>query len=161
MPGRRAASAATVSAMVEVFGELLRQQRLGGKRGVLSQKTLARAIGLSASMVTLLESGERRPTREQILRIATVLVLSPVQTDELLLAGGHFPSAYDRTPPADEDLLLVADILGDEAISEEAKLRFRLAIRLAALQWRPDSLDVTALWKQLHQRPTSSEGQPG
>src|SRR5512133_1590228 len=106
--------------MEKPFPAVLRRWR--DNRGV-SQKALARLVGLSASMIALLEVGDRRPTREQILRIAAALSLGSKDTDELLLSGGQLPSVYDRTSPSDPDLMLFADVLGDPAIPREEKRR--------------------------------------
>ncbi len=135
------------------FSEVLERFR----NGRLTRKDLARQIGLSPAMITLFLSGERRPNRNQTLRMAVALSLEPAETDELLLAAGHLPAVYDRTPPTDYDLMLVASILGDSQIPDRDKERFRFAIRLAALYWRPDSLDLEALRGQLAGRPGRSQ----
>ncbi len=123
------------------------------RNGRLTRKDLAQQIGLSPAMITLFLSGERRPNRNQTLRMAAALGLEPAETDELLMAAGHLPAVYDRTPPTDYDLMLVASILGDSQIPDRAKERFRLAIRLAGLDWRPDALELGALHGQLVGHP--------
>ena len=125
--------------MPESFATVLRRCR---DRSGVPQKSLAQQVGLSPSMIALLELAERRPTRQQILRIATALALTATEADELLLAGGQLPSVYDRISPADPDLLLLADVLGDLGIPEQDKLRLRLLLRLECQRWRPEAFDL-------------------
>ena len=132
--------------MSEQFGASLR--RLREARG-LTQKALAQQIELSPAMVGLIEAGERRATRGQILRAAEALDLSPGERDSLLEAAGHLPAAYDRVPPTDPDLRLLAELLGDPTLSAEERRALRLAVRLAALRWRPGLLDLNPLGDQL------------
>jgi transcriptional regulator with XRE-family HTH domain len=117
-------------------------------RGV-SGRALASALGLSPSMVSLFESDDRRPSRSQIRAIGQMLELSEAEIDSLLIAGDHLPAAFDRVPPTDPDVLLVARVLADERLPESDRERFRLAIRLAAWEWQPDSVDLKLLSPQL------------
>jgi transcriptional regulator with XRE-family HTH domain len=134
--------------MPEQFGPLLRRRREA--RG-LTQKALAQRIDLSPAMVGLIESGERRAARGQILRAAAALDLPAAERDELLAAAGHLPAAYDRVPPTDPDVRLLVELLGDPALAPEGRRALRLAVRLAALRWRPDLLDLSPLAEQLDQ----------
>jgi transcriptional regulator with XRE-family HTH domain len=132
--------------MAEQFGAYLR--RLREAKG-LTQKTLAQRIDLSPAMVGLIESGERRATRGQILRAASALEASVEEQDRLLDSAGQLPAAYDRVPPTDPDVRLLAEILGDPKLSAEERREVRLAVRLTALRWRPGLVDLSLLGEQL------------
>jgi hypothetical protein len=111
-------------------------------------------------MVGLIEMGERRATRAQILRAAEALGLAPEDRDALLHAAGHLPGAYDSVPPTDPDVLLLAELLGDPGLSANDRRALRLAVRLAAARFRPSLLDLGPLAGQLDP-PGSSEPSPG
>ena len=111
------------------LGVLLSRAR--ESRGV-SGRALAAALGLSPSMISLFESDDRRPSRTQVLTIGQTLELPDEEVDRLLIAGEHLPTAYDRVPPTDPDVLLVARLLADERLPDADRARFRLALRLAA-----------------------------
>jgi transcriptional regulator with XRE-family HTH domain len=119
------------------FGELLRARRGQHAR---STADLARDVDLSRSLLSRFESGERRPSREQALKVARALQLSARETDELLDAAGFRPAAYGRVSLADPDLQLVADVLGDASVPAEEKDAFRMSLRLLAHRWRPGAL---------------------
>ena len=136
--------------MPEQFGTYLRRLR---EARSLTQKALAQQIDLSPAMVGLIESGERRATRGQILRAADALELSSADRDSLLDAAGHLPAAYDRVPPTDPDVRLLVEVLGDPALSAEDRRAVRLAVRLAVLRWRPGLIDLEPLAEQLDPRP--------
>lgn len=111
------------------FGALLR--RLREQRG-LSQSALARAVGVSASTVNMLEAGQRRPGRETALGLARALDLDPVETDDLLVAGTHLPTVYARL--ASDDLALVRSIttlLADERVPRSRREAFARLVQLA------------------------------
>ncbi len=128
--------------LAESFAGGLRRAR---ERRGLSQNALARGADVSPSMVNMLESGERRPTRELVLRLGQQLGLTEPETDDLLAAAGLLPTIYDRVDPTDPDLLLAAGVLGDPAIPEQERLQLRLLIRLICLRWRPGAVRLAAL----------------
>lgn len=144
--GDSVAGGAAPSAAATELARLLREAR---ERRGLSQKELAHAVGLSPAMMNYLESGERRPGRETVLRLASALGLDEPSTDRLLVAGGHLPAAYDRTPPSDPDLVALAGVLGDERIPPEERATLRLMLRLALTRWRPELVDSEALLAQV------------
>ena len=121
------------------FPRLLRALR---ERRGLNQARLARLVALSPSMLNMLESGDRRPTRDQIVRLVAALDLPAADADDLLAAGGHLPAAYDAVPPTDPDVLLLVRTLADAALSDAERLRLRLIVRLACATWQPEAFDL-------------------
>ena len=101
-----------------------------------------RKLGFQIDIRGMLESGDRRPTRDQIVRLAAALDLSGADADDLLTAGGHLPAAYDAVPPIDPDVLLLVRTLADPALSAAERLRLRLIVRLACATWRPEAFDL-------------------
>jgi transcriptional regulator with XRE-family HTH domain len=75
---------------MDTFAEALRKARAGAG---LSQQKLAKAIGVSRTMVALYESDTNPsvPPRDRVLSIATALELTPLATDRLLKAAGYGP----------------------------------------------------------------------
>jgi transcriptional regulator with XRE-family HTH domain len=133
--------------MTTTFGGLLARHR---RERSQSGRALAAAIGVSPSMLSMLESDDRRPSREQTLLIADKLGLSAAERDELLVTAGHLAGAFDRISPSDPDLLLLADILADEGIPEEDKEELRFTLRLVCRRWRQGTVDLAPLRDQLH-----------
>lgn len=74
------------------FGPTLRKFRESKN---LSQRNLAERLELSASYLSLLESMQRRPTREQIVSIAKALKLEPAEERSLLASGGFAVDELD------------------------------------------------------------------
>lgn len=83
--------------MVYGLGQRLQQQRLLKN---LSQKEVAKSIGISASIVSNYESGERTPSVEVLIALARLYHCS---TDYLL--------GFDRL---NKDMLLDVSMLSDE-----------------------------------------------
>ena len=52
------------------FGQLIRQSR---EAAGISQRALAQKVGLDVSYINRLESGERRPRRATLLKLASAL----------------------------------------------------------------------------------------
>jgi len=80
----------------EVFPERLKKSR--GLRG-LDQATLAEKSGLPPSSISHFESGRRKPSFENLRRLANALA---VTTDFLLGRAGD-PEAYTKTDPLYRD----------------------------------------------------------
>ena len=82
------------------FGELLSEYI--NQTGV-SDAELARRLGISRQTVFRWREGltQRPRHREDVLRMAEMLRLSPAERDQLLLAGGFPP---DQPQPADSQL---------------------------------------------------------
>lgn len=75
--------------MSEDFGSTLRRFRL---RAALSQNALAKIVGINASYINRLESGEREaPTRAVAQALARALSLAIEDVDRLLFSAGHVP----------------------------------------------------------------------
>lgn len=85
-----------LSERLEGIGERLREERT--KAGI-SQRELARRLGLSASMISQLESGTSRPSVGTLYAIVTELNLSL----DHVIRGEHY---HDRGPasPSDEEV---------------------------------------------------------
>lgn len=114
---------------VEGFGATLR--RLRERRG-LSQSALARTVGLSASTVNMLEAEVRNSSRETALALAQALDLNLVETDDLLLAGTHLPTAYARLDRAGRALLRdLTVLLTEPGVSPARRDQFSQLVRLA------------------------------
>ena len=71
------------------FGAELKRYR---ERYPISQSKLALKCDFDHSYISRLESGERMPSREAILKLSAALELSEVDSDRLLASGGFMPS---------------------------------------------------------------------
>jgi transcriptional regulator with XRE-family HTH domain len=78
------------------FGSSLRRYRL---RSGHSQNSLAKAVGINASYINRMETGERdTPTRQVVAALVRTLGLAPDEADRLLIVAGYATSwAADRT----------------------------------------------------------------
>lgn len=76
----------TVDTTLEGIGDRLREERLGAG---LSQRELARRLGLSASMISQLESGMSKPSVGTLYAIVTELNVSL----DKVIRGEHFESS--------------------------------------------------------------------
>ena len=79
----------------DVFGEKLRVLR---KKRKVTMKKLADQLGVSESYISRLESGERHPDKELILKLSSVLFPEgdPVELDSLLIAADFTPINLDK-----------------------------------------------------------------
>lgn len=77
------------------FGQRLQQLR---KQAALTQVDLSQRVHLSKSYISFLESGERHPSREVVLRLADILLSSDQEAvrDELLMLAGFVPENPQR-----------------------------------------------------------------
>lgn len=138
------------------FPSLLRRFR---ERADLSQNGLADRVGRDPGTINRLESGKRAPVNRDLIEdLARALALSPEERDQLLAAAGHIPTAFARLGLADPDLRLVAELLADEAIPEEERQEFRLALRLAARRWRKVELFASDRRSAVSLRPRDVRG---
>jgi transcriptional regulator with XRE-family HTH domain len=90
---REAASHGEPEAVLDGIGDRLREER--SKAGI-SQRELARRLGLSASLISQLESGQSRPSVGTLYAIVTELGVS---LDHVIRGADH-PDARDDAPPA-------------------------------------------------------------
>jgi transcriptional regulator with XRE-family HTH domain len=121
---------------VSTFGAALRRAR---QAAGLSQNELGRRAGINPGTINRLEAGDRAPTgREQVLELADALGLPPAERDHLLATADLLPDPLIRLGAADPTVVLVAEILGDEAIPAAERQEFRLQVALAARRWRPE-----------------------
>ncbi|ETW92329.1 MAG: hypothetical protein ETSY1_44130 [Candidatus Entotheonella factor] len=74
------------------FGRVLRDWR---RRRGLSQLSLAMESAVSQRHISFLESGRSQPSREMVLRLATVLDV-PLREQNVLLAAAGFSQAYQE-----------------------------------------------------------------
>ena len=107
------------------------------ERASLSQNALARKIGVNPAYINRLEKWSKGANnRDLIENVAAALNLSALESDHLLAEAGHVPIALLKLGPGDETLLIVADILSDESITDKDKEAFRLHVKLASKPWR-------------------------
>lgn len=77
--------------MPETFGEWLKNKRL--MRGQ-SQRVLGDKAGVSDAIVSLIEHGKRKPSREMVKSLASALEVDP---EPGLLAAGFLPGSFSGT----------------------------------------------------------------
>lgn len=116
------------------FAELLRWYR---ERTGVSQARLARLVGVDHSYVSRLERGERRPSRDLVVRKADALSLPAADASALLSSAGFSPSVLD---PEVEALVL---LLSDRMVPEEVRSGLRQAIRSAIVLAQRAAASVT------------------
>ena len=103
----------------------------------LSQGQLAKAAEVNISYINRLESGERRPTREMVLKIGQGLNLreGDVRLDRLLQSAG-FASVGASARFACEELRKVNNVYSHAGPDSQAFIRFRLTELLQAVAQR-------------------------
>jgi transcriptional regulator with XRE-family HTH domain len=107
------------------YGELLRAYREPRMR----QRPLARAVGLSPTLLNRSEKGTRQPAGPgEVLAIAGALGLSADERDRLLAAAGYWPAVFQALGPGDLTMRAVAVVLADPSLPDEAKRAFRTAV---------------------------------
>ena len=89
-----------------IFGEAVRKWRQ--ERG-FSQERLAELVGLSTSMIGMVERGEKNTTLENVQRLSDAL---SVETRDFFVASEEDPASHRRV------LLTVAEILKEAPESE-------------------------------------------
>ncbi len=120
--------------MTEDFAGTLRRFRT---RAGLSQNALAKVVGINASYINRLESGEREaPTREVAQALARALSLSTEEVDRLLFSAGHVPPSLQKLGPADSTVAAVTRLLTNDRLSPEARADFRAVVETIAIRWQ-------------------------
>ena len=120
--------------MSEDFASTLRRFRL---RAGLSQNALAKIVGINASYINRLESGEREaPARDVAHALARALALGTEDVDRLLFAAGHVPPSLQKLGPGDSTIAAVTRLLTNDRLSPEARADFRAVIETIAMRWQ-------------------------
>jgi transcriptional regulator with XRE-family HTH domain len=115
------------------FGELLRRVR---EQARLSQSRLAQVAGFDHSYVSRLESGQRAPTREAVLRLAAAMGLSAALRDRLLTAAGFLPQRAEHLFGDRPVLTDVVHLLQSEEVPEPIRKEFEQMLELLVRQVR-------------------------
>ncbi|MCL4508439.1 MAG: helix-turn-helix domain-containing protein [Chloroflexi bacterium] len=126
--------------MAEDFGSILRRYRM---RSGLSQNALAKLVGINASYINRLESGEREaPTREVALALAGALDLVPEEVDRLLFSAGHLPPSLQKLGPGDPTLTAVTRLLTNDRLTPEARADFRAVVETLVFRWQCNQVSL-------------------
>lgn len=113
------------------FAPLLRELR---DRRRLSQSRLAEAAGFDHSYVSRLESGNRMPTRDAVLKLADAMALGDGERDALLAAAGFMPGRIESLFANEPVLSEVLGLLQDSAVPDEVRDDVRRMISLLVRQ---------------------------
>lgn len=106
------------------------------RRAGVSQNALAKIVGINASYVNRLCSGEREsPTREVALALGRALALAPEEIDRLLFSAGHVPPGLQKLGAQDSTIAAVTRLLTDDALSPEARADARAVIETLCIRW--------------------------
>lgn len=123
----------------QIFAQLLKQYR---EECRVSQSRLAEIAKFDHSYVSRLESGNRTPTREAVVKLAEALGLAPEQRDNLLAAAGYMPQRIESLladePVLSEVLRLLQSRDVPEAIRHDVRQMLQLVVkqaRFAARGW--------------------------
>ncbi|MHB8409866.1 MAG: helix-turn-helix transcriptional regulator [Acidiferrobacterales bacterium] len=120
--------------MDESFGATLRRYRL---RAGYSENALAKIVGINASYINRLSSGEREaPTREVASAIGRALKLTTEEIDRLMFSAGHVPPSLQKLGPADSTVAAVTRLLTNDRLSPEARADFRAVVETIAIRWQ-------------------------
>ncbi|MBI2940839.1 MAG: helix-turn-helix domain-containing protein [Chloroflexi bacterium] len=115
------------------FGEALRARR---EAAGVSQSGLAKRVGLDASYVNRLESGQRGvERRETVLAMARALEVDPGETDRLLVAAGFLPEAIHILGVDHPALALVARALTAPTLTDAERAEFQQVVEAIARRW--------------------------
>ena len=110
---------------------LLRQ-----RRGI-SQNALAKVVGVNASYLNRLESGERTgPSADVTLGVAKALRLNRAATDALMAAAGRLPPSLAELGPLDPTVRILLAALLDERMTEDDRDRLRDTVENICETWQ-------------------------
>lgn len=122
-----------LSTTPDEFSAVLRHFRL---RARLSQNALARKVGIDASYINRIESGQREAPGSAItLTLARALALSPGEVDGFCVAAGQLPPRLQQLEPADSTVAAVLGVLTDVRLSAAALADFRAVVETIAQHW--------------------------
>lgn len=139
----------TTTAGAPSFAAALRQRREGVG---ISQRGLARASGLTAAYISLLEAGRRMPERAAVERLATALDADDEDRAALLVAAGYVAGRGAPLPGPLSDV--EALIAAPEFAPEQRALILALVEQYArglvqrTRAGRPLVSDLAAPWQQ-------------
>lgn len=115
------------------FGTALRFFRL---RACHSQNSLAKVVGINASYINRLETGEREaPTREVVMALARALTLTIEETDRLVASAGQLPPSLQKLGPDDSTVAAVVAVLTNDRLSPECRADLRAVIETICIRW--------------------------
>lgn len=107
------------------------------RRAGVSQNALAKIVGINASYINRLCSGEREaPTREVAAALGRALHLAPEEIDRLMFSAGHVPPSLQKLGPADSTVAAVTRLLTNDRLSPEARADFRAIVETIAIRWQ-------------------------
>ena len=114
-------------------GIVLREMRTARR---VSQSRLGVLSGYDHTHMSRIESGERRPTREALGKIATALRLGDAERDELLIAFGFRPERPESTIAGQPEVARLYDLMERESIPPEVKniAKAHLALIAASME---------------------------
>lgn len=115
------------------FPQLLKHFREAGR---LSQSRLAEVAGFDHSYVSRLESGNRTPTREAVVKLGEALGLAPEQRDTLLASAGYMPDRLESLLAGEPVLTEVLRLLQSREIPEPVRSNLRQMLHLVVKQAR-------------------------
>lgn len=116
------------------LGRLLASLRQ--RRGI-SQNRLGKLVGVNASYLNRLESGERTgPSAEVTLGIAAALRLNRAATDALMAAAGRLPPSLAELGPLDPTVRILLATLLDETMTDEDRDRLRDTVANICQAWQ-------------------------
>ncbi|AEB09978.1 XRE family transcriptional regulator [Desulfobacca acetoxidans] len=130
------------------FGHLMRQSR---EAAGISQRALAQQAGLDVSYINRLESGERRPRRGTLLKLASALRITGQELEAWLMAGDLAPTpllASLRNQLGRTAVAAGPDVSGQTPEAETLSLWERL---------EASGLDEVSLRRLLHNLAASDE----
>lgn len=113
------------------FAGLLRDMR---DRRRLSQSRLAEAAGFDHSYVSRLESGNRMPTRDAVLKLGDAMALEESERDALLASAGFMPGRIESLFANEPVLSEVLGLLQDGSVPDEVRDDVRRMISLLVRQ---------------------------
>lgn len=106
----------------EEFRGLLKRHREARR---WSQERLAAEAEMDHSLVSRLESGQRLPTREAVMKLGRGLVLAPEQKDGLLIAAGYFPESVENALSEEPTVRALYSFLRDEQTPQPVRDNLR------------------------------------
>jgi transcriptional regulator with XRE-family HTH domain len=121
------------------------------RRG-LSQRALARTVGVTPAYISLIERGERRPEAQVVERLAAALAGTEAQRAELRRAAGYAdPHGPPATPPA---LAHLHRVIHDPSLAPEQQatiealvVAYTIGLVQRAREGKPLVADLAAPWQ--------------